>query len=231
MKKITLKEENDRIKQMMGINSDRSFDRLSPREMEEENELGRITDMVEKVFEQDSLTSSNEVDALAEDIRNLWAKTRNYGNGDERDFVREYLTDWASNVRHKHHSMHEKPSLGSHDDENTIWGDNWKHVINRACEYDEPSDDQIFNNSGMEGGISHNSEKWQGRTNPDLQQEEANPEEEQAAKQQLNKVLSMFTLLKDFTEEGIFMKDEYSEMVGAIHRAMLRWKKKEIDAT
>jgi hypothetical protein len=149
----TLNEEVSRIKGMMGLNE--GFNGRSHREIENENELGLITDMVDKVFEQDSLTPSHEVDALAERIRNEWSSSRGYGSVDMRDFVKEYIMDWAENERHKHHSMHEKPSLGSHEDENTIWGENWKHVILRACEYDEPSDDQIFNGPGMEGGISY----------------------------------------------------------------------------
>ena len=106
------------------------FERPDAREMEEENELGRITDAVERVFANDSLTTANEVDALAEEIRNAWSKSRGYGEGDEIDFVAEYLTDWANNVRHDQFSQWEKPSVG--EEENTIWGEDWKNWINTA---------------------------------------------------------------------------------------------------
>lgn len=106
------------------------FERPDAREMEEENELGRITDAVERVFANDSLTTANEVDALAEEIRNAWSKSRGYGEGDEIDFVAEYLTDWADNVRHDQFSQWEKPSVG--EEENTIWGEEWKNWINTA---------------------------------------------------------------------------------------------------
>lgn len=106
------------------------FERPDARETEEENELGRITDAVDRVFANDSLTTEKEVDALAEDIRNAWSRARGYGQGDEIDFVAEYLTDWAHNVRHDQFSQWEKPSVGQ--EENTIWGEDWKNWINTS---------------------------------------------------------------------------------------------------
>lgn len=110
------------------------FERPSTRETEEENELGRITDVVENVFANDNKTSRNTVDNLAEKIRNAWSKSRGYGQGDEVDFAVEYLTDWAREAR----SAGSGPGLGggsklSRGESDTIWGDDWESVIQNAA--------------------------------------------------------------------------------------------------
>ena len=128
------------------------FERPSAREVEEEEELGRITDVVEAVFANDSLVTRDQVDDLAEDIRNAWSRSRGYGRGDETDFAVEYLTDWAHEERSKHFQHNEKPSTGN--EEKTIWGDNWKQwIINAANGMSEALDavgkeDDYINNDG-----------------------------------------------------------------------------------
>lgn len=110
------------------------FERPDAREMEEEEELGRITDVVYAVFAKDDITSERTIDSLAERIRNEWSRTRGYGKGDEIDFAVEYLKDWVSDAR----SEGDLPGLGSgsklsRGENNTIWGDNWISVIDNAA--------------------------------------------------------------------------------------------------
>ena len=110
------------------------FERPDAREMEEEDELGRITDVVYAVFAKDNLTSEKTVDSLAEDIRNEWSRTRGYGKGDEIDFTVNYLKDWVEEAR----SEGGGPGLGSgsklsRGENNTIWGDDWESVIDSAA--------------------------------------------------------------------------------------------------
>jgi len=116
-----------------GMNED--FERPDSREMEEEDELGRITDVVYAVFAKDNITDERTIDSLAEDIRNEWSRTRGFGKGDEIDFAVEYLKDWVSEAR----SAGGGPGLGggsrlSRGENNTIWGDDWVSVIDNAAD-------------------------------------------------------------------------------------------------
>lgn len=133
------------------------FERPSAREMEEEKELGRITDVVYAVFKNDNKTSQDTVDDLAEDIRNAWSKSRGYGQGDEVDFAVEYLKDWAREAR----SAGGGSGLGggsklSRGEDDTIWGSDWESVIDNAAQnfdVDEALDavgkeDDDINNDG-----------------------------------------------------------------------------------
>ena len=111
------------------------FERPDSREMEEEDELGRITDVVYAVFAKDNITDERTIDSLAEDIRNEWSRTRGFGKGDEIDFAVEYLKDWVSEAR----SAGGGPGLGggsrlSRGENNTIWGDDWVSVIDNAAD-------------------------------------------------------------------------------------------------
>ena len=133
------------------------FERPSAREVEEEDELGRITDVVYAVFKNDNKTSQDTVEDLAEKIRNAWSKSRGYGQGDEVDFAVEYLTDWAREAR----SAGGGPGLGggsklSRGEDDTIWGSDWESVIQNAAQnfgVDEALDavgkeDDDINNDG-----------------------------------------------------------------------------------
>ena len=91
------------------------FERPDARETGEENELGRITDVVEATFEGDSQITRPDIDALAEAIRNAWSKSRGYGQGDEVDFTVEYLMDWAR--KNQREDLKDKIIAASHLEE------------------------------------------------------------------------------------------------------------------
>ena len=170
----------------------------SPREEEEEAELGRITDAVHRVFAKDHLTSQKTVDELAEDIRNEWSSSRGYGRGDELDFTEEYLMDWVSEAR----SGGGGPGLGggsklSRGDNDTIWGDNWENIIMQACK--------------PEASLTKEDDSTQDQ-----------PRDIEA---DIKAVLDVYTTVDNLHKQGIIEDEEFRDIIKGIHPAVKRLRK------
>ena len=166
MKKQNLNEQVSRIKDMMGLNESQRH-RYSQEEMENDMINDQIMDMLYEIFADDKITSDETIDQIADNIKSKFFAQRKW-DSDIYEFVKNYMLEYAEEASQAYNDApgaSEGGQLKHRQLEGSIYDDAIYNKIMRATQRPEPTDDQIFNGPGMEGGISYGGggSNWQGR--------------------------------------------------------------------
>ena len=160
MKKQNLNEQISRIKGMMKMNEDMEFP-MEDQEMKSVEEvidyITKFSSQIEELSEEFRLKLDNTefwsyVKPMYSGLRSVSDMEGQYSRSDER---MENVTSVIEFLK----SDYEMDNQSSVEDDD----DGEKQERNYGVD-DEPSDDEIFNGFGREGGISYDTgDSWQGR--------------------------------------------------------------------
>ena len=138
---------------------------FDPDKMQLQSDLEAVEEMVGEALGND--VSDQTYQRIVDDIQADWSNNKEVGI-DVYDFTNQYLMDWVAEAR----SAGGENGLGGgsrlrRGENNSIWGDDWESVIDRATQKPEPGDDFY----SQDKGGSSKAANWQGRTNPALEEE------------------------------------------------------------
>ena len=123
-----LLNEITRMRKMMGLNESEELNK----DNQINNDDSIIEAVVNEIFENDKITSSNDVTFIIKDIKKEWPEKN--GSGDVYDFIKQYMESYIQGAIDHINSQDGKWQWNERDTDNSIYGQYAETIVNTSIE-------------------------------------------------------------------------------------------------
>ena len=123
-----LLNEITRMRKMMGLNESEELNK----DNQINNDDSIIEAVVNEIFENDKITSSNDVMFIIKDIKKEWSEKN--GSGDVYDFIKQYMDSYIQGAIDHINSQDGKWQWSERDTDNSIYGQYAETIVNTSIE-------------------------------------------------------------------------------------------------